>query len=176
MGVPFKPNRTVAPNDRLPYAEATPDAFGAGIGRAITSIGEDVQQIDAKYQEAEARDADTELQKRLSKLWFDPDTNGGYSTKYLKDALNDGYKNVESEARKAADEIGGKISGSFGKAAFQRAADARLLNFTEKMSSHAQQQRGHLAPWSGHRREVRLGAARHRGVWQFARFPRAQRR
>lgn len=142
MAVPFKPYREVQPIGRIPYANVGPEHFGAGIGQALQSVGQNLEQIDERYQEAEARDADTELQRRLSKLWYDPDTNTGYSTQRLKSALDDGYKTVEQKAREAVDELGGAIKGSAGKTAFQRSADARLLNFTEKMGAHAQQQRG----------------------------------
>ena len=142
MGVPYKPFRSVEPIGRIPYADVNADTFGAGVGRAVQGVGQQLEQIDTRFQEAEARDADTELQRRLSKLWYDPDTNTGYSTKRLKSALDDGYKTVEQAAREAVDEIGGTIKGAQGQQAFHNAANARLLNFTEKMGAHAQQQRG----------------------------------
>lgn len=129
------------PVGRVPYADVDARHFGAGIGEAVQGLGAEAKEIKDRYDEAEARDADTEYQRALSKLWYDPDKNDGYSLKNQKDALGQNYRDVEASARKSIDEIAGRLRSDQARALFSRAANARFSGFTERMNAHAIQQR-----------------------------------
>lgn len=141
MAVKYQPGREVMPVGRIPYADVNARNFGAQIGQAMQGLGQDVKEIDERYQEAEARDADTEYQRELSRLWYDPDKNEGYSLKHQKDALDQNYKDVQAAARQALGKISEKLSGKQAREMFLRSAEVRFTGFSERMSAHASQQR-----------------------------------
>lgn len=140
--VPFNPLQSVLPDSRMPAPDYSPEMFGAGAGKALQGAAQEgfdyARQQQALNDDAEAKDADVAYQRQLNTLGFDPDN--GYFAKLGKSSL-DAYQSTQEQASQARDAIASTMQSPRARQAFERAAAGHLMNFTESMSRHNQQQR-----------------------------------
>lgn len=140
--VPFNPLQSVLPDSRAPAPEYTPEMFGAGAGRALQGGAQQgldyAQKQQALNDDAEAKDADVAYQRALNDLGFGAEN--GYFSQLGKKSL-DAYAPTQQQAADAREAIASNIQSPRARAAFDRAASVHLMNFTESMSRHNQQQR-----------------------------------
>ena len=139
--IPFNPLQDVMPSSSMPRANVSADTFGGSVGEALRGIGEKGSQIAAQQMgeanEASAKDADVQLQRKLNDLsWGE----NGYFKNQQKAAL-DNYKPTNDAAHAAQEEIAATLPNDRARLMFNQAAAAHLLNFDESMGRHASQQR-----------------------------------
>lgn len=128
--------------------QASPDAFGAAIGRANIRSGEQGLQTGDRLaatalslqqlrNETEAKDADIKFMGTLNDIQFNPKT--GYQTLQGRNAV-DAYPGVQQTVQDAYKTARGAISNPAAQNMFDAVAVRRLGYSLESMSSHAAQQ------------------------------------
>jgi hypothetical protein len=95
------------------------------------------RRLKAERIETEAKQADTELTRRLSELQYDP--QGGYFTKMGSAAVDD-YEGTVKAARQVHQEISSSVADPEARRAFDLAAGQHLNRVTENISKHAMTQ------------------------------------
>lgn len=123
-------NPAGAPNQYQDASAATPDAFGAGVGRALSGFGQSVENVggvlmhkaEEERQRSEANavlDATNQAQDAQRKLLYGENGQGGEMAKQGADAFG-----AQARLRQSFAEISGKLSGSLpsdkAKDAFKR--------------------------------------------------------
>jgi len=158
----FNPLPTINP-DASPTPgmrqNATADAFGADQGRALQGLGQTLEQagdvanrhalaFQELNNETYAKQADTDLQKRLRTIGFGggtkpdgtPDDTPGYFASAGQGAY-DGAKPTGEAADKAYQDVLQSLPNDAARRMFMSSGQARINSFQESIASHAAQGR-----------------------------------
>lgn len=153
----FNPLQTVMPSAAPTPGQsqrASPEAFGADIGRAMQGAGEALSQagdVASRHalafqelnNETYAKQADTALQTKLRNMGYgDPaDTSKPGYFALAGQAAFDGSKPTMEAADKAFDEVSDSLPNDAARRMFYASGKSRVASFSESVASHAAQGR-----------------------------------
>jgi hypothetical protein len=134
-------NAIADPAPRVNIPSGAFDNGGAGLQKlgevGVSYATQALQEIRAHETEVQAKNADTELTRRLMELQHDPDK--GYMGKVGSNAISS-YADTTKSAKAIRDEISAGIKDPKAKSAFDLVSGSRLNSAIDSISRHAQTQ------------------------------------